>query len=234
MSVTIDDLVTGAQTISDKINDPSVSTANWYLYGNAAIEEIWRLITEANPNYFDTYGDQTVANPATPYIDLTASPFTLDPTSGGWTVRKIRMIEKDPTSSVPIPVVKRTLATKDTQRYPRGYIFVGKKIYLDPPTVAPGNYRVYYSAGPTILGAAGPVPAELIPYREYCELAMALRALEAEKSDTTIVGARLDDMRQQIVSVVADQDSFTADRIQDTLANDELQRWGLIYPGGWF
>jgi hypothetical protein len=233
-AITIDDLVTGAQSLSDKVNDPSVDTPTWYRYVNASIEELWRLITAENPTYFDAFGDQTIISAANPFIDLVASPFTVDATSGGWTVRKIRLVEKDPTSSVPVTIVKRTFQTKDQQRYPRGYILSGKRIYMDPPTVAPGNYRVYYTAGPTILGAAGAIPAELIPYREYFELAASIRALGSEETDIGDEMQRLTEMRQAIMVTVANQDSATPDRIQDTLANDELQRWGLIYPGGWF
>lgn len=233
-AVTLDDLVTGAQNLSDKVNDPSVTTAVWYVYVNASIEELWRFITAENPNYFDTFGDQTIASAAAPYIDLTAAPFTVDATSGGWTVRKLRLVEKDPTASVPVTVVKRTLQTKDQQRYPRGYILTGKRIYMDPPTVAPGNYRVYYTAGPAILTGGQAVPAELIPYREYFELAAACRALGSEETDIGDELQRLGDMRASIMVTVANQDSATPDRIQDTLANDELQRCGMIYPGGWF
>jgi hypothetical protein len=231
-AVTIDDIVTGAQNLADKVNDPSVSTAVWYVYVNAVIEELWRFITTVNPSYFDLFGDQTVTT--NPWIDLVAAPFTVDPTSGGWTVRKLRLVEKDPTASVPQTVVKRTLQTKDTQRYPRGYILSGKRVYLDPPAVAAGNYRVWYTAGPTILTAGQALPAELIMYREYFELAAAMRALGSEASDIQDELQRLDDIRQSIQITVSAQDDATADRIQDTLANDELQRWGLIFPGGWF
>ena len=230
-SVTIDDLVTGAQDLSDKVNDPSVTTAAWYLYVNAAIEELWRIITAANPSYFDAFFDRTISSSATPYIDMTAVPFTTDPTSGGWVVRKLRLVEKDPTASVPVQVVKRTLQTKDQTRYPRGYVLSGKLLYFDPPTLAPGNYRVYYTAGPAILTAGVSVPAELIPYREYFELAAACRALGSEETNIDDELQRLADMRQMIVTTVAAQDDSTADRIQDTLANDELQRWASIYPG---
>lgn len=232
-AVTIDDLVTGAQDLSDKVNDPSVTTAAWYLYVNASIEELWRFITAANPSYFDTFGDASVASSASPFIDLTAAPFTVDPTSGGWTVRKLRLVEKDPTASVPVTVVKRTLQTRDQVRFPRGYILSGKRLYFDPPTLAPGAYRVYYTAGPAILAAAAAVPAEMIPYREYFELAAACRALGSEETSIDDETQRLADMRQMIITTVSNQDDSTPDRIQDTLANDELQRFASIYPGMW-
>jgi len=233
-AVTIDDIVAGAQALSDKINDPSVTTAVWYVYVNGVIDELWRAITAENPSYFDAFGDQSVASSATPYIDLTAAPFTVDATSGGMVVRKLRLVEKNPTFSVPQTIVKRTLATKDTQRYPIGYILSGTKVYFDPPNVATGNYRIYYTAGPAILTAAQALPAALIPYREYFEVAGAIRALAAEKSDTAPLEQRLSDIRMSVMQTVANQDDASADRIQDTLANDELQRWGLIFPGGWF
>jgi len=230
-AVTIDNVITGAQDRSDKINDPSVATAVWLLYANAAIEELWEVIAAANPTYWDTFGDVTVASSATPFIDLAAAPFTADPVSGGWVMRKLRLVEKDPTQSVPVTVVKRTLATKDLQRYPRGYILQGKRLYFDPPTVAPGNYRVYYAAGPAVLAAATTLPVEIIPYREYLEVSTAMRALAAEESDVSVLGAQLADLRARIITTVAAQDDATADRIQDTLANDELQRWGFGVPG---
>lgn len=231
-AVTIDDVITGAQDRADKVNDPSVSTAMWLIYANAAIEELWETIAMANPSYWDTFGDVAVASAASPFIDLTAAPFTVDTVSGGWTVRKLRLIEKDPTSSTPVTVVKRTLQTKDVQRYPRGYILTGKRLYFDPPSVAPGNYRVYYAAGPTILAAGVALPAEIIPYREYLEVSTTIRALASEESDISDEQAFLSDLRARVWSTVSNQDEATADRIQDTLANEELQRWGgLFYPG---
>ena len=231
-AVTIDDVITGAQDRTDKVNDPSVSTAMWLIYANAAIEELWEMIAACNPSYWDTFGDVTIASSATPYIDLAAAPFTVDSVSGGWTVRKLRLVEKDPSLSNPVTVVKRTLATKDVQRYPRGYVLAGRKLYMDPPTVAPGNYRVYYSAGPTILAAGGTLPVDIIPYREYLEVSTAIRALASEESDISDEQTFLADLRARIMTTVAAQDDATADRIQDTLANDELQRFGgLFFPG---
>lgn len=231
-AVTIDNVITGAQDRSDKVNDPSVATAVWLLYANAAIEEMWQVIAAANATYWDTFGDVTVASAASPFIDLSAAPFTADPQSGGWIMRKLRLVEKDPLNNVPVTVVKRTLATKDMQRYPRGYLLAGKKLYLDPPNVAPGNYRIYYAAGPAVLAAAATLPVEIIPFREYLEVGTAMRALAAEESDVQVLAGQLADLRARLVSTVAAQDDATADRIQDTLANDEIQRWGAWYPLG--
>jgi hypothetical protein len=233
-AVTIDDIISAAQVESDKANDPSIQSGSWFIFANSAIEELWRKIRVAQPSYFDTFGDVTIASSATPYIDLTASPFVVDPTSGGWVVRNIRLVEKDPTASIPLTVVKRSLQTKDVFRYPRGYILSGKKLYIDPPSVAPGNYRVYYAAGPAILSTGNALPAELIPYREYLEVATACRALRIEESDTGPLNTHRGEMLADIISTVSQQDDANPDRIQDTLANDELQRWGLIFPGGWF
>lgn len=228
-AVTIDDAIATAKVLSDKTNDPSLTdTAFWLPAANAAREQFWQEVVSVNRDYWLTFKDATITV-AVPYVDFTA---TTDAASGGWTMRKLRRVEKDPTSTARVVIPRRDFQTADLQRWPRGYMLRGKLVYIDPVELAAGNYRVWYVPGPTVLALGATLPSEEIPYREFIELVMAIKALVVEESDVSALESRLAGLRANLVATVEDQDAGEPHHIQDTLAVEEeaARPWGLWWP----
>jgi hypothetical protein len=222
-AVSIDDVIAQGKKLCDKTNDPSLDDTWWATAVNEAIEALWQLVVSVNRDYWLKYTDQVITASTSPYIDL--SNIT-DTVSGGWRMRKLRLLEKDPTSRNPIKIPKRTLATKDLVRWPRGYMMEGKKLYIDPPQYAPGSYRVWYVPGPRIY-VPGETPADqlgsrLIPYREYLEVYIAIKALAEEETDTSSLERSLGRLDAGIRATVEDQDSNEPRHIQDNVDYDDF------------
>lgn len=223
MSVTFDDVIAQGKVLSDKTNDPSLDATFWASAGNDAIEQLWQEVVKANRDYWLKFHDDSIPSSGMPFLDLSS---ITDDTSGGWRMRKLRLVERNPTAVRPTKIVRRTLATKDVTRWPRGYLLVGKNLYIDPAPLAPGDYRVWYVPGPKIyaLGADPPddLGSRLIPYREFLETYVAIKALAQEESDTSALEGHLALLRANLISTVADEDAAGAQHVQDTEAAEEL------------
>lgn len=142
MSVTLQDLIDGAQDACDKRDDPSVSTDLWRRFINAAIKSLYKKLVAQHADTWITSVDFTIASAAT-------NVYSFDETFD-----QLRHVTRDPATQNRRPVRPFSLQEVDDFRGEVRYRVMGRKLYFEPPESAPGNYRAWYVPRPQeFLGA---------------------------------------------------------------------------------
>lgn len=136
MSVTLQDLIDGAQDACDKRDDPSVSTDLWRRFINAAIKALYKKLVSQHADTWITSVDFTIASAA-------ANVYSFDETFD-----QLRHVTRDPTTQNRRPVRPFNMQEVDDFRGEPRYRIMGRKLYFEPPESAPGNYRAWYVPRP--------------------------------------------------------------------------------------
>jgi hypothetical protein len=136
VAATLPDLTAGAKAAAGKEDDPSVSDDRWRRHINKAIKATFRKLASQ-------FADSWIAT----------TDFTLTSASNVATLpvafEQLRHVTLNPTNGQRQPVPPFNLQELDDYTGPR-YRVMGRKIYMEPPESAAGNYRAWYVPRPAL------------------------------------------------------------------------------------
>lgn len=195
-------LIDGAQQLSDKVNDGSITAAEWLTYINQGIKSLHSVVTSAfKDTFFQTY-DFTVAQ-GTYIVDISAltPPF--------W---RVRGLDFNPDTNAPQTVQKYNFGDRNRTGIgpflnramagvPRRYRVVSRaKLILEPHSTAGGQYRLYYVPAPALISnpAVDTLAIELDPWSEYVMVFGAIKALNKEETPDDPMWRRVNEIKAEI------------------------------------
>lgn len=171
------DIALAARGRTDTEDSQAPGDAFVYGFVNQALRDLQRIVGEVNENAFLKYQDVTVANGSN------TIPLPTD-------FYGMKLLEKDPTSSMPKTIYPFELAEKNRVGY-LGYQIEtnGRFIYVVRPENAPGAYRVWYTPEPDQLDVNNPttsfISANLSPFDGYLIVKTAILILDAIQDPET-------------------------------------------------
>jgi hypothetical protein len=216
------DLIALAEQDADAVSDDAAD-AGWDVWEKAAVESLWKLlVSNFRDLYYSTFNFSLTG---------TASGSILDVSVSVPTMRTLLGIDLNPDTNLRRRVPSRPFVNRNDGAFApytsfwtdvpwaadREYMLQGRKLIVAPYERASGNYRLHYRPGPTIPTDRNTVlDVEMEPYSEYLASFMARRALAKEESDTSVVDARLLEIKQEIMEAGVRNDDAGAIAIADT------------------
>ena len=228
MSISLVTIRDGAQQLSDKVGDLSVTTGTWNDWINQGVQSLWSLVANAfADHFFKTYDFSLVGNEGGNVLDVTAI--------GDF--RRVRFLEVYPGTTQRRRVRGFNFDDKDigagggiiSQMWCawRRYRLMGSKLYVEPFEQAGAPYRLYYLPKPTTLVADGDtMDPNVEEWWEYVICFAALKALGKEETDPGAVGLDFQRVKNEIIASAPSRDQGQSDRIADVEDGDEGLGWG--------
>lgn len=214
---------TGAQELSDKVNDESVSDDTWNIWVNQGVERLWEMVTAAFSDHYFKSVDFTLLGGATAnFYDTTTIP------AGDF--RRVRLLEWQPDTSGRLKIRAYNFDQKDQQKGAfttlqwcnmRRYRLMGTKILVEPYEQAAGAYRLYYVPRATklVVNCDG-LDFVMDEWSEYPMLYAAIKALGKEESDPGQLQDQMAAIRAEIEIAAPSRNVGDADVIADVEDGD--------------
>ena len=223
MGVALSALRTEIRERCDQENSDFISDSELNSYINASYGELYDLLVSKMEEYFITSTTFTVASGASSQ----ALP------SGFY---KIRGVDRS-IGGAYIPVRKFNFAQRgqdtvlrvfDTQNPSVTYRTMGQTIYFEPPSAAPGDYRVWYVPQRTVLSDNADETADGVidDWREFIVVDACIKCMLKEESDASGFMALKQQQLARIEAVAQNRDVSEPDQVTD------IRRVGLGYLGG--
>lgn len=224
-------LIDGAQQLSDKVNDGSITAAEWLTYINHGIKALHSVVTTAFKDTFFNEFPFTIA-PGANTLDLT----TLTPAF--W---RVRGLDFNPGTNAPQEVRRYNFGDRNrtgigpfldrsVAGVPRRYRVVSRNLLmLMPQANAAGPYMLYYVPAPVLI--ANPeterLQVELDPWNEGVQVFGAIKALNKEETSDDPLWRRWNEIKDEI-----EADVETDEGGQDSVVDVEEDGPGPFIPWG--
>jgi hypothetical protein len=224
-------LIDGAQQLSDKVNDGSITAAEWLTYVNQGIKSLHSVVTTAfKDTFYQTYDFTVPAGTYTVDISALSPPF--------W---RVRGLDFNPDTNAPQTVRRFNFGDRNTTGIgpflnrsvtgvPRRYRVVSRaKLLLEPHQNAGGPYRLYYVPPAVLISnpAVDTLAVELDPWNEYVQVFAAIKALNKEETPDDPMWRRLNEIKAEI-----EADVETDEGGQDGVVDVEADGPGPYIPWG--
>lgn len=221
MSITLQELQLQARHRADMENSDFVEDGELTSYINSSIAELRDLLAEAygSEYYVVPTAAQTITSGTDSY-DLPADFYELRAVD-------IRLSSTDRWADVPrFNFNERNKDTGFQIMQPGGrthisYRLVGDKIYFSPEPDTAAEYRLWYVPLPTALVNPADTLADLNSYSEYVIVDAAIKMLQKEESDVSILLLQKQQLAKRIQDKAAQRDAANADTIQDIYAQED-------------
>lgn len=231
--MTLSQLRTAAQQRADMVGDGFVSTAEWTSYVNLSLCELYDLLVTS-------YGDEYYTS-TTPYQFTTDGVNNLFPLTGvsllklkgvdlqwnaspnGWITLKPFMFAERNKYSLP---TYWSAAGRTNLRYR----LVGNQLMLEPLPAAGQLVQVWYVPRPAPLVNDNDVADGYSGWLEYVIVDVAIKALQKEESDVSVLMAQKEALRHRIVSTAANRDEGAPQRVADVLGASFMDGFGSGDP----
>lgn len=220
MSITLEELRLQSRQRADMENNPFIGDGELDSYINNSIAELRDLLAEAyGSDYFVeetdaaaiTSGTATYALPAD-FYELRAVDIRLNSGSDWIDVARFNFNERNKVAGF------GGWANIGTNIR---YRIVGNNIQFSPIPDQAAEYRIWYVPVYTKLVAVDDELDELNGYSEYIIVDSAIKMLQKEESDVTVLLAQKQVLAQRIRDKAAQRDAANADTIQDIYAQDD-------------
>lgn len=236
MSVTLLSLRTQARQRSDMVNSTFVSDAELTQYINSSIAELHDMMIQA-------YGSEYVVNQVYYTLPVFADNgagiapydivyYDINTVIGATDFYKLVGIDARVNN-----VNWSTLSPMNwnernrLQRFggagglwytPLRYRLVGTKLYFTPVTTVPLPIRLWYIPVAQKLTADGDTLQDLNAYSEYVVVDAAIKMMQKEESDVTILMAQKKDLKRRIEEAANNRDVGKGDTITDIYSEDDF------------
>lgn len=229
-----------SQQRADRVNSNFVTTAEWNTYINQSYFELYDLLTTVYEDYFvasplmlTTNGvsnlyplpDGTLYNGAAPFYKLMGVDCGLDNSGNAWvTLKKFQFISRN---RYVYPNISSTfLGVFNLQ-----YRLLANNIELIPTPSANQILRIWYVPRMPQLLLDTDIVDGVSGWTEYIAIDAAIKALQKEESDVSVLMAEKAAMKARIEESAMNRDVGQPDSISNT--RSWAERWGN-YGGGGF
>jgi hypothetical protein len=207
MAVTLATLRTRVRQQADQESSTFISDSELTAYINQSARDLHGLLSTTYEDYFLTSVQFTLS---------TANTYTL-PTN----FLKLRGLDYSNADDwVTVPRFAFEDRNKYQQRYQRGdldvwrmYRIMQGAIYIVPEDDYAGTYRLWYTYDFTELSSDSDTLANTLGWDEYVVVDAAIKCLQKEESDASLLMARKADLKQRIMAEAANRDASGPERI---------------------
>lgn len=218
--VTLADLKLKSRQRADMVNSKFVDDTELAGYLNNSYAELYDILIATDANYYLTVLPFTLANGAniyplpTDFYKLKGLDYAS--TSGGagtsWvTVSQFIFNERNNTIS------NAALISGTTT--PISYILQSNQLYLLPETQAGGTYRMWYIPRYVPLVNDTDTLDGINGFEEYVIVDAAIKMLQKEESDVTVLMSQKQSLLSRIQSMAADRDYSSPKKVSNTQPN---------------
>ncbi len=223
-NVTLADIELQAREHADMVNSKFLSDAEWIRFINASYSELYDLIVSRFEDYYTleqsftiAQGDATNALPSD-FYKLRGVDRSINGPEDFVTVLKFNWSE-------------RNWRNRSIQRVVTGQVNLSYRIVKDtlriiPEDQAPGDYRLWYVPTFTRLVNSTDTLDGVNGWEEYIIIRTAIMALDKEETDSTLLVAALDGLKERIEDMAQNRDIDQPEVIADTQRTD----WDLDHP----
>ncbi len=233
MAVTLASLRDQARQRADMQNSGFVSDSELNVYLNNSAWELSDIVVSRFEDQFikvdsvtglpPTY---TISNTATNWFTLPSDFYKLrgvdrqqDSSSDNWfTLRKWNFAERN-------TFVSRGLRTAYGM-ISASYRVVGNQVQILPQSDSTGTYRLWYVPKMTDMTALIDLDSTIEMWSEYVVVDAAIKCLMKEESDTSMLMAVKQGLKQRIEAMATNRDAGEPERIAD-VNGSIYNRWGL-------
>lgn len=229
-----------SQQKADRVNSQFVTTSEWNVYINQSYFELYDLLTTVYEEYYVAPALQLVTdgvtqlyplpngqnyNGAPPFYKLMGVDCGLDNSGNAWvTLKRFQFISRN---RYVYPNISSTfLGVFNLQ-----YRLLGNNIELIPTPSANQILRVWYIPRMNQLLQDTDIVDGVSGWTEYIAVDAAIKALQKEESDVSVLMAEKQMLKQRIEESAMNRDAGQPDVISNTRSWSE--RWGN-YGGGGF
>lgn len=220
---TLADLRTLARQRADMVGSSFITDAELTGYANSSLAELHDMLVTMLEEYFTKTGTLTVGS--TGIVALPADCY------------KIRLISWQSGGDY-IPLKPITVTEKWRYQSPRAfgreaervYLLMGPNVTIFPTASAPGTYEIVYASQFAQLSSDSDVPFvdSGVPdqfWDEYVVVDMAIKCLQKEESDVSILMAQKAALRQRIVNAAASRDISEPAHVLDVDSDTPAWPW---------
>jgi hypothetical protein len=219
---TLANLRTYVRQQADQENSTFISDTELNRYINQSAAELHGLLATVYDDYHLT---------STTFTLSTANTYTL--TSGFFKLRGLDFSQGGDWITVPRFSFEERNRWQD--RYQRGdlenwraYRVQGSTIYVLPDDNYAGSYRVWYVSSYTAMSTDSDTVSDLMGWDEYVVVDAAIKCLQKEESDASLLMARKAELKRRIEGEAANRDASGPERIHvaSNFEDFDLDSWG--------
>lgn len=222
-----------SQQRADMINNNFVTTQEWNSYINQSYTELFDLMVQvygdeyfvATPFQFTTDGRYPALYPLPArFYKLLGVDLSFGESQTAWlTLKKFMFMERN------------TYLYGNTPNNFVGainlrYRVLGDNIEFIPMPASGQTVQLWYVPRPDVLLADSDILDSVSGWSEYVITSAALKALQKEESDVTVVAAQLLDLRRRIEAAASNRDAGEPERVSDVRRLD-IGYWGGFGDG---
>lgn len=212
MSTTLTQLKTDVRNRADMANSLFVSDAELITYINGSIAELHDLlIGSAEDYYLIDYSVNTIANTAT--YALPAAFYKLRGVD-------IRQNSGDWQSLRPFNFNERNSSSDAQSSNGLRYRLAGSNLMLSPAPIGIYEIKIWYTPVATKLAIDADILNDVNQWSEYVIIDAAIKCLNKEESDVSVLMATKADLRKRIENMSASRDAGQPESISDIYAEN--------------
>lgn len=227
-----------SQQRADRVNSNFVALPEWNTYINQSYFELYDLLTTvyedyylADPVIFQTDGSDSYTLPnganysgAKPFYKLMGVDLGLSNTSNAWvTLKKYDFIARN-------RYVYPQLTSTYLGVFNLRYRVLGDKLHFIPTPAGAQYIRLWYVPRMTMLLQDTDIMKGVSGWTEYVIVDAAIKALQKEESDVSVLLAQKMALKQRIEESAMNRDAGQPDTISNV--RSESERWGGWGPNG--
>jgi hypothetical protein len=238
-SLTLDQLILQAKQRSDLVNSNFITTEEWTYYVNASYLELYDLLVTCYEDYFavlppPTYNftglTDTYPLPNDCYkvlgVDLSLAAQVGGPTDAWLTLSKYNFSDRNKYVYGNTPLTY--LGVLNLR-----YRILDNSIRFIPLPAGSQSWRLWYVPFPQPLVVGTDVPATPGQWNEYIVTDAAIRAMQKEESDVTVLAQQKSELIKRINGSAVNRDAGFPDTVSDTQKmNRAYGSYGSDGPNG--
>jgi len=211
MGTTLLQLKTDVRNRADMANSLFVSDAELITYINGSIAELHDLLIGSEDYYLVEYSVNTIANTAT--YALPAAFYKLRGVD-------IRQNSGDWQSLRPFNFNERNSSSDTQSSNGLRYRLTGSNLMLSPAPVGVYEIKIWYTPVATKLVIDADILNDVNQWSEYVIIDAAIKCLNKEESDVSVLLATKADLRKRIENMSASRDAGQPESISDIYAEN--------------
>lgn len=228
MSVTVAQVITMAKQKADMLNSNFVSSSEWISYCDRSWKELYDILTSKFEDYY------TVMPPLVFSINA-GNTYTLPAD-----FYKMRGMDRATSGTEYYTIRPFTFEDRNNRRrqalfrglYPTvRYRIIGNTLIFTPDDGSTGTYRMWYIPRATDLTTDSDTIDGVNGWEEYVAVDMAIKALQKEESDVSVLMAQKAALKQRIEDLAQNRDAGETERVTDITTGGSDNP--LFYPGGY-
>ena len=213
MSTTLATMRTRVRQRADMEESEFVTDSELNQYINSSYQELYDILVSSFEDYYTLPPVNFTISSGTEYYTLPSDFYKLrgvDASSDGnnyYTLAPFNFLNRNRNNE--------NLMSLDRSSYDINYRIVGSRIYFTPIDQAAGSYRIWYIPVATTLSSDSSTLDGINGWEEYIVVDAARKCLDKEESDTRMLSAEKEALRQRIINASARRDVGMPKTISD-------------------